>query len=169
MENTISIEIDNITMRINKLVTECTTAYAEDMDSSFDLPSKLVRDLIEIKYGDGYRYLNNDGKLIGKYISVDENLENKQKCLLVDRTALKEAFDKEQYKMFWLFRVYRSLSHKAYEAFGRDIMHDTDRSFVVWHDEDEYKYVELQNIEPSCTEMKKYESIIKFYYSDIEE
>lgn len=89
MENTISIEIDNITVRINKLVTECTTAYAEDMDSSFDLPSKLVRDLIEIKYGDGYRYLNNDGKLIGKYISVDENLENKQKCLLVDRTALK--------------------------------------------------------------------------------
>ena len=169
MENTISIEIDNITVRINKLVTECTTAYAEDMDSSFDLPSKLVRDLIEIKYGDGYRYLNNDGKLIGKYISVDENLENKQKCLLVDRTALKEAFDKEQYKMFWLFRVYRSLSHKGYEAFGRDIMHDTDRSFVVWHDEDEYKYVELQNIEPSRTEMKKYESIIKFYYSDIEE
>lgn len=169
MENTISIEIDNITVRINKLVTECTTAYAEDMDSSFDLPSKLVRDLIEIKYGDGYSYLNNNGELIGKYISVDENLENKQKCLLMDRKALKEAFDKEQYKMFWLFRVYRSPSHKAYEAFGRDIMHDTDRSFVVWHDEDEYKYVELQNIEPPRTEMKKYESIIKFYYSDIEE
>jgi len=169
VENTISVEIDNITVRINKLVTECTTAYAEDMESSFDLPSKLVRDLIEIKYGDGYKYLNNDGELIGKYISVGENWKNQQKCLLVDRKALKEAFDKEQYKMFWLFRVYRSPSHKAYEAFGRDIMHDTDRSFVVWHDEDEYKYVELQNIEPPRTEMKEYESIIKFYYSDIEE
>ena len=56
-----------------------------------------------------------------------------------------------------------------YEAFGSDIMHDTDRSFVVWNDEGEYKYVELQNIEPPRTEMKEYESIIKFYYSDIKE
>ena len=71
----------------------------------------------------------------------------------MDRGTLMAAFDKNQYKMFWLFRVYRSPSHKAYEAFGRDIIHDADRSFVVWLDGDEYKYVELQNIEPLRTRM----------------
>lgn len=169
VENTISVEIDDVTVKINKLVTECTTAHAEDTESTFVLPSKMVRELTGITYGDGYRYLNKDGKTIGKYISVGENWKNQQKCLLMDRKTLKTAFDKNQYKMFWLFRVYRSPSHKAYEAFGRDIMHDTDRSFVVWNDEGEYKYVELQNIEPPRTEMKEYESIIKFYYSDIKE
>lgn len=67
----------------------------------------------------------------------------------------------------WCKREYKD--NLKYFSFGRDIMHDTDRSFVVWHDEDEYKYVELQNIAPPRTEMKEYESIIKFYYSDIEE
>ena len=85
-------------------MTECTTAYVEDMESSFDLPSKLVRDLIEIKYGDGYKYLNNDGELIGKYISVGENWKNQQKCLLVDRKALKEAFVSGDRALFRLHR-----------------------------------------------------------------
>lgn len=169
VENIISVEIDGVTVRINKLVTECTTAYAEDTESTFALPSKMLRELTGITYGDGYQYLNKDGKTIGKYVSVGENWKNQQKYLLMDRKVLEVALNKTQYKMFWLFRVYRSPSHKAYEAFGRDIMHDTDRSFVVWYDKDEYKHIELQNIEPPRTEMKEYESIIKFYYSDIEE
>ncbi len=71
--------------------------------------------------------------------------------------------------MFWVFRVYRSPSHKVYEAFGNQIMHSTDRSFVVWFDGGECTFVELQNIEPPRKEMNDYESIVKIIYSDIEE
>ena len=50
-----------------------------------------------------------------------------------------------------------------------NIMHDTDRSFVVWLDGDEYKYVELQKIEPPRTKTGEYESILKNYCSDVEQ
>lgn len=49
-----------------------------------------------------------------------------------------------------IFGFARCLRFYIYNTFSFLI----NRSFVVWHDEDEYKYVELQNIEPPRTEMK---------------
>lgn len=54
--------------------------------------------------------------------------------------------------MFWLFRVYRSPSSKAYELYGNDITHDTDRSYIVWFDEEKSRYIELKEIEPVIAE-----------------
>lgn len=169
VENTISVEIDDVTVKIYKLVTECTTEHAEENESTFDLPSKMARELTGITYGDGYQYLNKDGKTIGKYISVCENWKNQQKYLLMDKGTLRDALDQNQYKMFWLFRVYRTPSNKAREAFGRNIMHSTDRSFVVWNNEDEYKYVELKNIDSPRTDNKEYKSKIKEFFASIKE
>ena len=53
-----------------------------------------------------------------------------------------------EYQMFWLFRDYRSPSGKVMEAHGYSIEHDTDRSFVVWFEGEECKFVELKDIEP---------------------
>ena len=161
-ENSIIIELDNTTIDLYKLVTECMTAQAEDTEATFALPSRLIRELTGIAYGDGYQYLNKEGEIISRYTSVGENWKNQQKSLLMNRSILRKALDQNQYKMFWLFRVYRSPSHKAYEAFEREIMHDTDRSFVVWYDNNEYKYVELQTIEPPRSEMTDLESLIYF-------
>lgn len=162
IENSILIESDDITISLYKLVTECITSHAEDTETTFALPSRLIRDLTGIIYGDGYQYLNKEGELISRYISVGENWKNQQKSLLMNTPILRKALDQNQYKMFWLFRVYRAPSHKAYEAFGRDIMHDTDRSFLVWYDDGEYKYVELQMIEPPRSEMNDLEALIYF-------
>lgn len=144
VENSISIETDGVAVKLHKLVTECTTEHAEDIESIFELPSRLLRELTGITYGDGYQYLNKESEQLARYISVGKNWKNQQKYLLMNMETLRNALDQNQYTMFWLFRVYRSPSNKAYETFGRDIMHDTDRSFVVWLDGDEYKYVELQ-------------------------
>lgn len=144
VENSISIETDGVAVKLHKLVTECTTEHAEDTESIFELPSRLLRELTGITYGDGYQYLNKESEQLARYISVGKNWKNQQKYLLMNMETLRNALDQNQYTMFWLFRVYRSPSNKAYETFGRDIMHDTDRSFVVWLDGDEYKYVELQ-------------------------
>lgn len=162
IESSIRVESDNITISLYKLVTECTTSHAEDTETTFALPSRLIRDLTGIIYGDGYRYLNKEGERIGRYISVGENWKNQQKSLLMNMPILRKVLDQNQYKMFWLFRVYRTPSHKAYEAFGRDIMHNTDRSFLVWYDDNEYKYVELQMIEPPRSEMTDFEALIYF-------
>lgn len=169
VENSISIETDGVAVKLHKLVTECTTEHAEDTESIFELPSRLLRELTGITYGDGYQYLNRESEQLARYMSAGENWKNQQKCLLMDEKTLGNALDRNQYRMFWLFRVYRSPSNKAYETFGRDIMHDTDRSFVVWLDGDEYKYVELQKIEPPRTKTGEYESILKNYCSDVEQ
>lgn len=167
IENSISIELDNNAIDLYKLVTECMTAHAEDTETTFVLPSRLIRELTGIEYGDGYQYLNKEGEIISRYTSVGENWKNQQKSLLMNRSILRKALDQNQYKIFWLFRVYRSPSHKAYEAFEREIMHDTDRSFVVWYDNDEYKYVELQTIEPPRREMTDWEVLIHFADEDL--
>ncbi len=153
VENSIFIELDDVNVKLHKLVTECMTAHVDDTESTFYLPSRLTRELIEITYGDGYQYLNKEGRQLGRYISVGENWKNQQQCLLMDMGTLRNALEQNQYKMFWLFRVYRSPSRKAYEVFGGDIMHNTDRTFVIWYDIEEYKYVELQNIDSSCIEI----------------
>ena len=161
-ENNIIIESDNTTIDLYKLVTECMTEHVEDTEATFAFPSRLIRELTGITYGDGYHYLNKDGETISQYNSAGENWKKQQKSLLMNRPILRKALDQNQYKLFWLFRVYRSPSHKAYEAFEREIMHDTDRCFVVWYDNDEYKYVELQTIEPPRREMTKWEVLINF-------
>ena len=68
-----------------------------------------------------------------------------------------------------MFRVYRSPSNKAYELYGNQICHDTDRSFVVWFDEEECKYIELKEIKPiRPNPYDDYELNIKILYGDAE-
>ena len=68
-------------------------------------------------------------------------------CLQVNTSILESALKENGYKLFWVFRVYRSPSSKAYELYGNDITHDTDRSYIVWFDEDKSRYIELKEIE----------------------
>jgi len=67
--------------------------------------------------------------------------------------------------MIWVFRVYRSPSSKAYELYGNDITHDTDRSYIVWFDEEKSRYIELKEIEPVIVENNNdYVLKVKYLY-----
>lgn len=85
-------------------------------------------------------------------------------------SILESALKENSYKLFWVFRVYRSPSNKAYELYGNQICHDTDRSFVVWFDEEECKYIELKEIKPiRPNTYDDYELNIKILYGDAED
>ena len=103
-------------------------------------------------------------------------------CLQVNTSILESALKENSYKLFWVFRVYRSPSNKAYELYGNQICHDTDRSFVVWFDEEECKYIEdakialikypieLKEIKPiRPNPYDDYELNIKILYGDAED
>ncbi len=115
---------------------------------SFYLPSGIARKITGITYGDGYEYINENNEVIYKFSDVDKDWKNQQVCLQVNTSILESALKENSYKLFWVFRVYRSPSNKAYELYGNQICHDTDRSFVVWFDEEECKYIELKKIKP---------------------
>lgn len=169
VEESIFIGQDDSTVELYKLITSCTTSYAEKIENIFYLPSKLTRTITGITYGDGYKYLNKDGDLISRYTESGENLQNQQKCLLINSSILNESLEQNQYKIFWIFRVYRCPSNKAYEALGEQIMHDTDRTFATWFDGDECKFVELPDIEPPRICTTDYKTLVKVLYSDTEE
>ena len=91
-------------------------------------------------------------------------------CLQVNTSILESALKENSYKLFWVFRVYHSPSNKAYELYGNQICHDTDRSFVVWFDEEECKYIELKEIKPiRPNTYDDYELNIKILYGDAED
>lgn len=123
-----------------------------------------------ITYGDGYEYINENNEVIYKFSDVDKDWKNQQVCLQVNTSILESALKENSYKLFWVFRVYRSPSNKAYELYGNQICHDTDRSFVVWFDEEECKYIELKEIKPiRPNPYDDYELNIKILYGDAED
>ena len=155
MESNIFIETDDNVIKVDKMVDSCNVEDVEETEKSFYLPSRMIRTLTGITYGDGYEYSNSRGEIIGRYADIKEGWRNYQEYLLMKSEILRSALEKNQYEIFWLFEVFRSPSYKAYERFDNGIMHDTDRNFVVWMKEGEYKFMELQSIESPQKEMDK--------------
>ena len=73
----------------------------------------------------------------------EENLESIQKILKIKSDDLYMGLEKENLKIFWLFRICRSPSYKARERF-KDIMFDNDRTYLVWEDNNRYCYKTIQ-------------------------
>lgn len=155
VESNIFIETDDNVIKVDKMVDSCNVENVEETEKSFYLPSRMIRTLTGITYGDGYEYSNSRGEIIGRYADIKEGWRNYQEYLLMKSEILMSALEKNQYEIFWLFEVFRSPSYKAYERFDNGIMHDTDRNFVVWMKEGEYKFMELQSIESPQKEMDK--------------
>lgn len=155
VESNIFIETDDNVIKVDKMVDSCNVEDVEETEKSFYLPSRMIRTLTGITYGDGYEYSNSQGEIIGRYADIKEGWKNSQEYLLMKSEILRSALEKNQYEIFWLFEVFRSPSYKAYERFDNEIMHDTDRNFVVWMKEGEYKFMELQSIESPQKEMDK--------------
>lgn len=126
-----------------KLVEECTCGDDLKVERSFLLPSRITRQITNIKYGDGFSYLNDNGEMIASYSSDEENLESIQKILKIKSDDLYMGLEKENLKIFWLFRICRSPSYKARERF-KDIMFDNDRTYLVWEDNNRYCYKTIQ-------------------------
>lgn len=166
----INIGEQESSVQVYKLISTCLSAHNEDTEKSFYLPSGIARKITGITYGDGYEYVNENNEVIYKFSDVGKNWKNQQECLQVNTSILESALKENGYKLFWVFRVYRSPSNKAYELYGNQICHDTDRSFVVWFDEEGCKYVELKEIKPIRTNTyDDYELNIKILYGDAED
>lgn len=126
-----------------KLVEECTCGDDLKVERSFLLPSRITRQITNIKYGDGFSYLNDNGEMIASYSSDEENSESIQKILKIKSDDLYMGLEKENLKMFWLFHICRSPSYKARERF-KDVMFGDDRTYLVWEDNNHFCYKTIQ-------------------------
>lgn len=148
----INIGNEKNVIQVYKLVATCLSEHIENIEKTFYLPSRIARILTGITYGDGYEYINDNNEVVCKYSDVSKGENNQQECLQINSHILASSLKENDYRMFWVFRVYRSPSSKAYELYGNDITHDTDRSYIVWFDEEKSRYIELKEIEPVIAE-----------------
>ena len=148
----INIGNEENVIQVYKLVSTCLSEHIENIEKTFYLPSRIARILTGITYGDGYEYINDNNEVVCKYSDVSKGENNQQECLQINSHILESFLKENDYRMFWVFRVYRSPSSKAYELYGNDITHDTDRSYIVWFDEEKSRYIELKEIEPVIAE-----------------
>ena len=152
MRIVINIGNEKNVIQVYKLVATCLSEHIENIEKTFYLPSRIARILTGITYGDGYEYINDNNEVVCKYSDVSKGENNQQECLQINSHILESSLKENDYRMFWVFRVYRSPSSKAYELYGNDITHDTDRSYIVWFDEEKSRYIELKEIEPVIAE-----------------
>lgn len=73
---------------------------------------------------------------------IQQSWKTYQDTLMINSVALKRGLDEQGYKLFWLYRVYREPSAKARERYKK-IIRDTDKTYLVWMDGEEYQYKEL--------------------------
>ena len=141
--NKVIIPDTELNIEIFKLVEECICADELITERCFILPSKITRAITNIEYGDGFSYVNSNGKIIASYSSDEEDFASIQRILKIKGDVLKQGLDKENLKIFWLFRVSRSPSPKARERF-KDIMFDDDKTYLVWEDNNHFCYKTIQ-------------------------
>lgn len=166
----INIGNEKNVIQVYKLVATCLSEHIENIEKTFYLPSRIARILTGITYGDGYEYINDNNEVVCKYSDVSKGENNQQECLQINSHILESSLKENDYRMFWVFRVYRSPSSKAYELYGNDITHDTDRSYIVWFDEEKSRYIELKEIEPVIVENNNdYVLKVKYLYDGLDD
>lgn len=163
IECDIVIETEKYKTTVHKLVGECTISKNFDSEINLCLPSKLTRDLLEITYGDGCCYLDKKKSIMSKYVMNKVNSDSYQNYLIAKKKVLSESLKRKDYKLFWLFKVYRSPSPKAYEFFDREIIYDSKNTYMVWLEDDCYKSIILEDVMPPQKTMKEYKDILHKY------
>lgn len=148
VESTINILCDKKNIEVSKLITSCITSDGKDGEQYFSIPSKFLRETAEITNGDGYKYCNNSGNEIAVFYNNGKNWETQQKILLINQDIITDKLKLQGYRPFWIYRVYRSPSNKAYERYDKKILHDTDKTFLVWMVKGKFEHKVLETIKP---------------------
>ena len=146
VESSITIVYNDQEIIINKLVSSCLVSDEIDTEKSFSVPSRFLRELIGISYGNGYEYLDKGGQEIAKYHDIGENWGTQQQAFFIDKSKFLDGLSNNRYTPFWIFRIYRSPSNKAYERF-RNILHDTDNTYLVWLEDERLTHKKLVDLE----------------------
>ncbi len=142
-------ELNNITIesgefveyKINKAVEECVANYPEYGDVYYKLPSHIIRDMLNIIDGDGYKYYDKYNQLKAVYFRAGERWEDSQSYLCVSKQDLFEKLKRSNIKIFWIVRVLKQATSKTLEKYS-ELHMSNDRTWLVWfEDGDLQKYL----------------------------
>lgn len=122
---------DVVKYEIIKAVEGTVCNLYESGDVYYKLPSKYIRDMLKIVDGNGYRYYNQNKKLVGASFESGEKWNDYQINLFIDKSILEQEISSKNMQMFWIIRVLREPSIKSYEKF-QNLNYRRDRCWIAW-------------------------------------
>jgi hypothetical protein len=129
---------DFVHYTIEKAVEECTANYPEFGDVYYKLPSRIIRELLGICDGDGYKYYNGEKQLEAIRFEAGEKWHDSQSFLCVDREKLFLQLDRLNFKIFWTVRLLRQATSKALEKYPK-LRSRNDKCWLVWFENGELR------------------------------
>lgn len=118
-----------------KAITRCVGSFTGDPgEKEFIIPSKKMREVTGITYGDGYYYKDMHGKEVAHFEESGNPWKTHQASLLVDEEVLGNALNSSGYKMFWLFRIIRRATYKYIEMHP-EMRRQADHTYIVWEND----------------------------------
>lgn len=137
----ISIDIDTgdfLNYTIEKTVEKGTANYPEFGDVYYKLPSRIIREMLGICDGDGYKYFNGEGQLKAMYFEAGEKWDDSQSYLCVEGERLPKLLEHLDFKIFWIVRLLRQATSKALEKYPK--LHSrNDKCWLVWFEDGELR------------------------------
>lgn len=119
---------------IEKVVEKCTANYPEYGDVYYKMPSRIMREMLGICDGDGYKYYNSEKQLEAFYFEAGKKWYDSQSFLCVDGKKLPELLEHLNYKIFWIVRLLREATPKAREKYP-NLYSQNDKSWMVWFED----------------------------------
>jgi hypothetical protein len=128
-----------------KTVEKCTANYNEFGDVGYKLPSKVIRNIMNISNSKGNNFLNEDNEIVAQYYKAGENWGNSTKLLGIDKEKLYDGLKAHKKTIFWIVRLLREASNRAIEKYG-EVYERRDRNWIVWYEDGEIKYKLFKDI-----------------------
>jgi len=117
-----------------KTVTRVLEHSVEHSEHTYLVPSKIVRQHLEISDTNKQSFVNQDGKVLACYQEIRDGYDASQELLVADREAFNQACSNHQLKPFWLVSQFQNttveFTNKNKDGHAQNI-----RMWIVWeHD-----------------------------------
>jgi len=129
---------DFVKYTIEKAVEECVVDYPEFGEVYYKLPSRIIRNLLEICDGDGYKYYNGEKQLNAIWFTAGEKWHDSQAYLCVDQDKLLSQLETRNYMIFWVVRLLRKATIKAREKYPK-LSIQSDKCWIAWFENGELR------------------------------
>ena len=110
-------------------------------EDSYEMPSKIIREILGITEGDGYNYYDYTGKRVAYNTNAGERYGESQYMLLIDGKAFIDKVKEKGFQPVWFVRVLKEPSAKAREKYN--FYTSRDETFMVWKRNKQWIYKKI--------------------------
>ncbi|PGW64714.1 hypothetical protein COE18_01225 [Bacillus cereus] len=128
----------------NYTATECVSHFLEFGDVYYIMPSKYIRNLLNITGGDGYEFYNENLEEVGFYRISGEPWFDEQSYLCVNKERLLKNLESEQKSIVWIVRVMREATPKAREKY-RNVNGRYNEYYMLWFENGEMQQIKIHS------------------------